>query len=161
MGRMTTVFRYAISYVIVAGKVLVDFRSATSWHYFYKAFLYLSSNVFTENYAESIEKYNFTSSTVPIKPVVESVDAVYTWVNGSDADFKRSYNESDLGMKSNPNDTGKGRFTDMNQMLYSLRSIEMYAPWIRNIFIVTNGQIPYWLNLSHSSQDYLENFTCN
>jgi len=56
-------------------------------------------------------------------------------------------------MKSNPNDTGKGRFTDMNQMLYSLRSIEMYAPWIRNIFIVTNGQIPNWLNLSHSSQD--------
>lgn len=24
-----------------------------------------------------------------------------------------------------------------------------YAPWVRNIYIVTNGQIPSWLNLSH------------
>ena len=25
----------------------------------------------------------------------------------------------------------------------------MYAPWIRNIFIVTNGQIPTWLKMNH------------
>lgn len=33
-------------------------------------------------------------------------------------------------------------------MLYSLRSIEQYAPWIRHVYIVTNGQVPYWLDLS-------------
>ena len=36
---------------------------------------------------------------------------------------------------------------DFDQLLYSLRSIELYAPWIRHVFIVTNGQIPYWLDL--------------
>ena len=32
---------------------------------------------------------------------------------------------------------------------YSLRSIEKYAPWVRKVFIVTNGQIPNWLNLDN------------
>ena len=53
----------------------------------------------------------------------------------------------------------------MNQMLYSLRSIEMYAPWIRKIFIVTNGQKPNWLNLNKSRQDWwyskkMQGFSC-
>jgi len=34
-------------------------------------------------------------------------------------------------------------------LLYSLRSIERYAPWVRRIYLVTNGQIPRWLNLDH------------
>ncbi len=28
-----------------------------------------------------------------------------------------------------------------------MRSVEKYAPWVRHVFIVTNGQIPAWLNL--------------
>ena len=32
---------------------------------------------------------------------------------------------------------------------YSLRSLEVNAPWIRNVFIVTNGQIPSWLDTSN------------
>lgn len=40
------------------------------------------------------------------------------------------------------------------ELRFSLRSIEMYAPWVRNIYIVTNGQIPYWLDLSHPRLKY-------
>ena len=40
------------------------------------------------------------------------------------------------------------RFYDWDTMKYSLRSIEKYAKWIRNIYIVTNGQIPQWLHIS-------------
>ena len=32
---------------------------------------------------------------------------------------------------------------------YSLRSLEVNAPWIRNIYIVTNGQIPSWLDTNN------------
>ena len=39
--------------------------------------------------------------------------------------------------------------SDNEELRYSLRSVELYAPWIRRIFIVTNGQIPSWLNMSH------------
>ena len=34
-------------------------------------------------------------------------------------------------------------------MVYSLRSVWKYAPWVRNIFIITNGQVPHWLNLDN------------
>lgn len=34
-------------------------------------------------------------------------------------------------------------------MRYSLRSIEAFAPWVRHVYIVTNGQIPHWINLAH------------
>ena len=30
-----------------------------------------------------------------------------------------------------------------------MRSIEKFAPWIRHIFLVTSGQVPYWLNIEH------------
>ena len=32
---------------------------------------------------------------------------------------------------------------------YSIRSLEANAPWIHHIYIVTNGQIPSWLDLSN------------
>ena len=35
------------------------------------------------------------------------------------------------------------------ELRYSLRSIDIHAPWIRHIYIVTNGQIPYWLDLDN------------
>lgn len=41
------------------------------------------------------------------------------------------------------------RFADNQELRYSLRSVEKYAPWVRMIFIVTNGQIPSWLNLDN------------
>lgn len=34
-----------------------------------------------------------------------------------------------------------------NVLLYSLRSVEKYIPWVRHIYIVTNIQIPSWLIL--------------
>ena len=41
------------------------------------------------------------------------------------------------------------RFQDNNELLYSLRSVSKYAPWLRRIYLVTNGQVPAWLNTSH------------
>nr|XP_057934399.1 N-acetylglucosamine-1-phosphotransferase subunits alpha/beta-like isoform X2 [Doryrhamphus excisus] len=41
------------------------------------------------------------------------------------------------------------RFEDNGALRHSLRSVEKYAPWVRHIFVVTNGQIPFWLNLEN------------
>ncbi|KAK7070841.1 hypothetical protein SK128_002684 [Halocaridina rubra] len=41
------------------------------------------------------------------------------------------------------------RFEDNEELRYSLRSLEKYAPWVRRIYLVTSGQIPYWINLDH------------
>jgi hypothetical protein len=39
------------------------------------------------------------------------------------------------------------RFRDNYELSYSLRSLEMHAPWVRHVYLVTAGQIPHWLNL--------------
>uniref|UniRef100_A0A1I8PQB2 LNR domain-containing protein n=1 Tax=Stomoxys calcitrans TaxID=35570 RepID=A0A1I8PQB2_STOCA len=72
----------------------------------------------------------------------QSIDVVYTWVNGSDPAFVHSISQFDSNYDST-------RFDDKNELKYSLRSLEKYAPWIRHIYIITNGQIPKWLDLSN------------
>uniref|UniRef100_A0A8C5BC48 N-acetylglucosamine-1-phosphotransferase subunits alpha/beta n=1 Tax=Gadus morhua TaxID=8049 RepID=A0A8C5BC48_GADMO len=47
-------------------------------------------------------------------------------------------------------DVSASRFEDNEELRYSLRSVEKHAPWVRHIFVVTNGQIPSWLNLDNS-----------
>ena len=46
-------------------------------------------------------------------------------------------------------ETRSQRFQDFDQLLYSLRSVEENAPWFHKIWIVTNGQVPVWLNSSN------------
>lgn len=41
------------------------------------------------------------------------------------------------------------RFEDKEELRYSLRSLEKHAPWIRRVYLVTNGQIPHWLDLDN------------
>lgn len=54
-----------------------------------------------------------------------------------------------LMLRSDLKEIDANRFEDNEELRYSLRSLEQYAPWVRRIFLVTNGQIPHWLNLDH------------
>lgn len=56
---------------------------------------------------------------------------------------------SAISQSKQDEDVSASRFEDNEELRYSLRSIERHAPWVRNIFIVTNGQIPSWLNLDN------------
>lgn len=67
---------------------------------------------------------------------------VYTWVNGSDEQFLAS-------IKEYTSTLDESRYNDKNELKYSLRSVVKYAPWIHHIYIVTNGQIPHWLDLNN------------
>ena len=70
--------------------------------------------------------------------------------NGNDVSYKiyRAKIVWDLGDPFTE-DVAENRFYDNDELKYSFRSLEKYAPWIRNVFLVTNGQIPTWLNLSN------------
>lgn len=74
------------------------------------------------------------------------IDVVYTWVNGSDPEFIQNLRKfvpvSDVN-------AAVSRFNDKDELRYSLRSLEMYAPWVRHVYIVTNGQIPNWLDMDN------------
>lgn len=77
---------------------------------------------------------------------MEPIDAVFTWVDGSRPlhRFRRAFHAHtapDLCADSNLS----RRYADHGELRYSLRSLQLNAPWIRNIFIVTDGGKPAWL----------------
>jgi len=78
------------------------------------------------------------------------IDLVYTWVDGNDPAWleKKNYWQQKNNV-SHPYSVGQHRYTDREELLHSLRSVELYMPWVRNIYIVTDNQIPAWLNLDH------------
>jgi hypothetical protein len=81
----------------------------------------------------------------------EPIDAVYLWVNGNDPEhraLRRAY-EARLPERPDADSAGPQRFRDHGELRYSLRSLETYAPWIRNVYVVTNGQVPGWLDTSN------------
>lgn len=77
------------------------------------------------------------------------IDLVYLWVNGSDLKWQAKRNAL-IGETTDKSATNcQGRYADNDELKYSLRSVEMYAPWIRRIFIVTDNQTPEWLDTSN------------
>ena len=40
------------------------------------------------------------------------------------------------------------RYRDSDELRYSLRSLEKYAPWVRHVYLVTDDQIPWWLDMA-------------
>ncbi|WP_299540203.1 stealth conserved region 3 domain-containing protein [uncultured Streptomyces sp.] len=79
------------------------------------------------------------------------VDAVYTWVDGADVQWLERKNQvlAMLGLETVDAAASAARFRSRDELRYSLRSIDMYAPWIRNIYIVTDQQVPPWLDETH------------
>jgi hypothetical protein len=82
----------------------------------------------------------------------EIVDAVYTWVDGRDPvwlEKKKFYQKIENPTEIHPSSTHHSRFHNRDELKYSLRSLSLYAKYVRNIYIVTDNQIPSWLNLQH------------
>jgi len=80
----------------------------------------------------------------------EPIDAVYLWVDGADPEFSKSmsrYQPEGSGVDAET--TGTHRFRDNGELRFSLRSLEIHAPWIRHIYLVTNGQVPDWLDIDN------------
>jgi hypothetical protein len=81
------------------------------------------------------------------------VDVVYTWVDGEDPVWNRT-REQRLGQVTESTSlmreaSGQARFRSRDELRYSLRSIHLFAPWVRNIYLVTAGQVPSWLATDH------------
>lgn len=86
------------------------------------------NNYFKENYKK---KYD------------PEIDIVITWVNGNNDSFKKEIEEHGQSYQYD-------RYDNNNELIFCLRSIELYMPYIRNIYIITReDQIPDFLNLNH------------
>jgi len=80
------------------------------------------------------------------------VDVVYTWVDGSDSKWlekKKRTLEEYADHHASEEVSGAGRFRNNDELKYSVRSVMKFAPWIRKVFIVTDDQVPAWLDTSN------------
>jgi hypothetical protein len=96
--------------------------------------------------------------TLPLmaKPTVEEctfpVDAVVTWVDGRDPSWNAAREQRLAGLSGTATtreSSGQARFVSRNELRYALRSLHLFAPWLRTIYLVTAGQVPPWLDRSH------------
>ena len=78
----------------------------------------------------------------------DKMDIVVTWVDGSDKTWlkeRQKYETKDLSSDS----VGDKRFRDWDILKYWFRSIDKNAPFAKNIYFVTYGHVPKWLNVKH------------
>jgi hypothetical protein len=72
------------------------------------------------------------------------VDAVITWVDGSDPAHKHKRDHYLLQAQTRLHDNGTNphRWVCSDELNFCVRSIANHAPWVRRIWIVTDDQIP-------------------
>ncbi|MGW0772745.1 stealth family protein [Streptomyces sp. NPDC002835] len=91
----------------------------------------------------------FTPFTVPtVGDVTFPLDVVYTWVDGEEPAMreKRARYKGQGTAEILDKEVNASRYTSHDELKYSLRSLQMYAPFVRNVYIVTDGQAPSWLD---------------
>ena len=78
---------------------------------------------------------------------MDKIDFVVLWVDGNDPQWiaeRAKYLPKEDKSASDPI-----RFRDWDLMRYWFRGVEKFAPWVNNIYFVTWGHYPEWLNLEH------------
>lgn len=98
------------------------------------------------------QNYNKNDVKISSEPPFE-IDLVYTWVDHTDPEWQKKKN-AELARRLTNSDSNSlsfsnNRFYNRDELKYSLRSIDQYANFINNIFIVTAGHSPAWLDKSH------------
>ena len=74
---------------------------------------------------------------------MEKIDFVIIWVDGSD---KKWLAEKQKYSPNKNTDSSSIRYRDWDNLKYLFRGIEKFAPWVNNVFFVTWGHLPKWLN---------------
>jgi hypothetical protein len=88
-----------------------------------------------------------------VEDIVFPIDVVYAWVDGDDPVWQEKQEQVRAQLEGrtvdfHPTSIAPGRFRSRDEIRYSLRSLQMFAPWVRNVYIVTDDQVPEWLDTS-------------
>ena len=76
------------------------------------------------------------------------IDFVITWVDGNDPEWLSERDHYSLSEHKEV-DNSNIRFRDWGTLRYWFRGVEKFAPWVNNIFFVTWGHLPEWLDVNH------------
>ena len=80
---------------------------------------------------------------------LNQIDFVILWVDSNDEAWQKKRNfylqkENKAQLDVSPN-----RYRDWDNLKYWFRGVSKFAPWVRKIHFVTDGQIPLWLDLNN------------
>lgn len=76
----------------------------------------------------------------------EPIDIVYTWVDGNDPSFEEEKRLWADATGAHVEATGSSRFENAEELKYSLRSLDVFFPHFRNVYIVVkDGQMPPYI----------------
>ncbi len=105
-----------------------------------------------QNFREKVSFEKILRLSPPIYATAPfPIDLVYTWVNGADKDWKKKRDKHLplAGKTGHSDNTSEARYRDREELKYSLRSVASHFESVRKIFIVTDQQIPEWLDMDH------------
>lgn len=77
--------------------------------------------------------------------VTFDIDMVFSWVNGNDPEFRARRAAQMSRYVVGEGDEAEARIRQIDELKYALRSVNMFAPWVRRIFIATDSRLPAWL----------------
>lgn len=84
------------------------------------------------------------------------IDLIYLWVDGNDPEWQKKKLLYTNVISDNSEMNNIGRYVENDELRYSLRSVEKYVPWVRKIFIITDNQVPSWLNTDHPKVEVVD-----
>jgi hypothetical protein len=109
-------------------------------------------NIVREDVSEiTIERYGVTWRTIAgmfdkmSGDIDFPIDMVFSWVDGADLEFQRARATRMKSYVVGEGDDHEARFRQLDELRYALRSVYLFAPWVRRIFIVTDSPSPVWL----------------
>lgn len=100
-----------------------------------------------------------------------TIDFVITWVDGNDASWRKERDRYAVAEYGEEMDS-QFRFRDWDTLRYWFRSVEKFVPWVNNVYFLTCGHLPQWLDttnpklriVKHSDfipEEYLPTFNSN
>ncbi|MDF2050835.1 stealth family protein, partial [Arthrobacter sp. Cr_A7] len=99
----------------------------------------------------TVERYGHTWPTIEnmfadhASDISFDIDLVFSWVDGSSPEYIAARRAQQKDVVLGEGDDHEARFRQINELKYALRSVYMFAPWIRRIFIATDSPAPAWL----------------
>ncbi len=74
------------------------------------------------------------------------IDFVITWVDMNDPKWQAKFSRYSDNKNNSRNGVSKARFRDHGFLKYWFRGVDKFAPWVRKIHFITDGQKPEWLD---------------
>ena len=75
----------------------------------------------------------------------QPIDFVVMWVDGNDQEWRKKKNSFSADISSQVDDSEE-RYRDWNNLELWVKSAQAFAPWVNNIYLLTDNQVPEFIS---------------